>query len=86
MSIHNPVEKCSACGERRSEIELLRLVKNKDQILIDPQEDLPGREVYLCPSKLCIKYARENNLLTDKLKTEIDDDIYKNIMEEIGND
>ncbi len=86
MSIHNPVEKCLACGERRAEIELLRLVKNKNQILIDPQETLPGREVYLCPNEICVKNARENNLLTKQLKTTIDDDIYNNIMEEIIND
>ena len=86
MSFNNPIKKCIACGERRSEVELLRLVKNKDQVLIDPNGNLPGREVYLCPSKLCIEDAREKELLSKNLKTKITDDVYNNIMEEIGNE
>jgi len=86
MSFHNPVEKCAACGERRSEMELLRLVKNKDQILIDPNGNMPGREVYLCPNKLCLEDAREKSLISENLKTKITDDVYNNIMEEIGNE
>ena len=86
MSVHNPVKKCAACGERRSEIELLRIVKNKDQILIDPQGNLPGREVYLCPNRICIEEARDDNLISKGLKTEITDSIYNDIMEEIGNE
>lgn len=80
------VRKCLACGQIKSEIELLRLVKNKDQILIDPRGDLPGRDAYICPNKLCVQKAEDNNLLESELKTEIPDNLYNEIMEEIGND
>ena len=86
MSTHNPVKKCIACGDRRSEIELIKIVKNKDQVIVDPVNNLPGRGVYICPSKICIKEAKENNLLSDALKTTISDEFYNNIMEEIGNE
>lgn len=86
MSGHDPFRKCIACGSRRNEIELLRIVKNKDQILIDPGSDLPGRGAYICPNKNCITKSQENNLLGKALKTEISDDFYQKIMEEIGNE
>ena len=86
MSRHTKIRKCIACGERRSEIELIKIVKNKDQVKIDPAGDLPGREVYLCPSDVCIEKAKDNELLSDALKTSITDDLYNKIMEEIGND
>lgn len=86
MNTHMSIRKCDACGTRKSEVELLRLVKNKNQILIDPRGDLPGRDVYLCPSELCIEDARENNLLEKKLKTSVPDNFYQEIMEEIGNE
>lgn len=86
LSGHEPIRKCIACGSRRNEIELLRIVKNKDQILIDPGSDLPGRGAYLCPSENCINKSQENNLLEKALKTEISDNFYHKIMEEIGND
>ncbi|MFW5987995.1 MAG: YlxR family protein [bacterium] len=86
MATYNPIKKCIACGERRNEIELIKIVKNKNQVLVDPANDLPGRGVYICPNRVCINQAKENNLLSDALKTTISEEFYNNIMEEIGNE
>ncbi|MFW5998169.1 MAG: YlxR family protein [Bacillota bacterium] len=86
MPNYNPVKKCIACGERRNEIELIKIVKNKNQVLVDPSNNLPGRGVYICPNQICINKAKDNNLLSDALKTNINDKFYNDIMEEIINE
>ena len=86
MNMDIPVRKCVACGARKSKIELLRIVKNKDQILIDPRGDLPGRGAYLCPDDRCINQAEKQGILKEELKTSIPEDFYNDILEEIGNE
>ncbi len=86
MDIPASVNKCIACKKRKSEQELMRVVKNKNQILVDPRGDLPGRGAYLCPDELCVNKARENKLLKKELKTDIPDDFYAEILEKIGSE
>ena len=86
MDNHSMIRKCIACGTRKSKVELLRLVKNKDQILVDPRGNLPGRGAYICPDELCIDKAQENNLISDELKTTVSEDFYNDLMGEIGNE
>jgi len=84
MDIKHPIRKCVACGDRKNKREMLRIVKNKDKILIDPRGTLPGRGAYLCPDQLCIEKAKKKNALNKALKTSISDNFYNEIMEEIG--
>lgn len=86
MNMDIPVRKCVACGARKSQIEMLRVVKNKDQILIDPRGDLPGRGAYICPDDRCVDQAINEKILEKQLKTSIPEDFYNDILEEIGNE
>ncbi len=80
------VRKCVACGKHKSEFELIKIVNNNEQILIDPEVDLPGRGAYICPNQDCLEKAKEENGIEQALKTSISGDIYKKLMEEISNE
>ncbi|MFW5986260.1 MAG: RNase P modulator RnpM [Halanaerobiales bacterium] len=80
-----PFRKCIACGERKSKIEMIRIVNNKGKILIDPDGKLPGRGAYICPDPVCVENAIKNNEIKKALKTDIPEEIYEQLTEEIGN-
>ncbi len=79
-----PIRKCIACGARKNKMELVRIVNNKGKIIIDPRGNIPGRGAYICPSEQCLKNAQKNNKIEKALKTEIPDEIYNKLTEEIG--
>lgn len=81
-----PVRKCVGCGARRSQVDLLRIVKNNDQLHVDPRGNLPGRGVYICPNRQCLKAARKQGSLASALKTTVPEEFYNELMEEIGNE
>jgi len=79
----SPLEECAGCGDLRDEIELMRIVNNKGDIKVDPGQDVPGRGVHLCPQVECLELACDNGGLKQGLKTEITDEIFDSLVEEI---
>ena len=81
----SPIRKCVGCGTRRDKIELIRVVNNKNEIVIDPGGSLSGRGAYLCPNHDCLEKARKKNKLSNALKTKLSEDFYQKLVEEINN-
>lgn len=81
----SPIRQCVGCGARRDKVELLRVVNNKNEILVDPRGNLPGRGAYLCPNQECLDKAWENGNLSKALKTDLSDELYQKLVEEINN-
>ena len=80
-----PIRQCVGCGARRDKVELLRVVNNKNEILVDPRGNLPGRGAYLCPNQECLNKAWKNGKLNKALKTELSEELYQKLVEEINN-
>ena len=71
--------------------ELLRIVKNKDNIVkVDEKGKEAGRGAYICYNKECLEKAKKNKKLEKALNTKIDEEIYieieKNIEMKNGGD
>ena len=81
-----PIRQCVGCGARRDKVELIRIVNNKNEILIDPRGNLPGRGAYLCPNMECLEKARNDNKLNKALKTDVSEAFYQELVEEIDNE
>ena len=72
-----PTRMCSGCMIRRPKFELTRIVAHLDgKAIIDTEQNLPGRGVYVCLSKSCIEQAEKKNRFARGLKREIDKTIY----------
>lgn len=86
-----PQRTCSVCRTQKNKNELLRIVKNKDNIIkVDETGKQPGRGAYICYDIECLKKAQKSKKLEQALEIKIEDEIYeqiKNIIErKIGGD
>ena len=72
-----PTRMCSGCMIRRPKKELTRIVALSDgKAIIDDEQNLPGRGVYVCLNRSCIEKAEKKNRFAVGLKREIDKTIY----------
>lgn len=86
-----PQRTCSVCRTQKNKNELLRIVKNKDNIIkIDEKGKEPGRGAYICYDIECLEKAQKRKGLEKALEIKIEDEIYeqmKNLIEKkIGGD
>ena len=86
-----PQRTCSVCRAQKNKNELLRIVKNKENIMkVDETGKQPGRGAYICYDMECLKKARKSKKLEQALEMKIEDETYeqiKNIIErKIGGD
>ena len=86
-----PQRTCSVCRTQKNKNELLRVVKNKDNIInVDEIGKQPGRGAYICYDMECLEKAKKSKKIEKALEIKIEDEIYeqmKNVIEKkIGGD
>ena len=86
-----PQRTCSVCRTQKNKNELLRIVKNKDNIIkVDETGKQSGRGAYICYDMECLEKAQKSKRLEKALEIKIEDEIYeqmKNVIEKkIGGD
>lgn len=81
-----PQRSCVICKTQKNKEELLRIVKNKENIVkIDEKGKGAGRGAYICYDINCLNKAKKNKKIESSLNTKIDDTIYSQIEEIIKN-
>ena len=86
-----PQRTCTVCRTQKNKNELLRIVKNKENIIkVDEKGKEPGRGAYICLNMECLEKAKKTKQLEKALDIKINDEIYdeiKNIIEsKVGGD
>ena len=77
---------CNGCMEMKPKKELIRVVKtNEEEVLVDLTGKKSGRGAYVCKSIECLEKAFKAKRLNKNLQTNISDDIYNKLKEEILN-
>ena len=72
-----PQRTCSVCRTPKNKNELLRIVKNKDNIInVDESGKLSGRGAYICYDMECLEKAQKSKRLEKALEIKIEDEIY----------
>ena len=75
-----PQRTCSVCRTQKNKNELLRIVKNKDNIIkVDETGKQPGRGAYICYDMECLKKAQKSKKLEQALEMKIEDETYEQI-------
>ncbi len=75
-----PQRTCMGCNEKKNKIELIRIVKNKEnQIHIDETGKMEGRGAYLCEDIKCLEKVIKSKRLEKILDIKISDEIYENL-------
>lgn len=73
-----PQRTCSVCRTQKNKKELLRIVKNKDNIIkVDENGKQPGRGAYICYDMECLEKAQKSKRLEKALEIKIKDEIYE---------
>ncbi|MEG0571094.1 MAG: YlxR family protein [Oscillospiraceae bacterium] len=79
-----PLRKCTGCNQMKAKIELVRVVKNKEnEIFLDLTGKKPGRGAYVCNSLECFKKARKSRGFERAFSCRISDELYDSLEKEI---
>lgn len=82
-----PLRMCNGCMEMKPKKELIRIVKSPEgDVSIDLTGKKSGRGAYICRSKECFEKAFKSKRLNKNLETNISQDIYDKLKEEISDD
>ena len=82
-----PMRMCVGCGEMKPKIELTRIVKTAEgDIFIDPKGKENGRGAYICHSTDCLNKAIKAKRLERAFGTQIDEDVYNTLKEDLSTD
>ena len=82
-----PQRKCVGCGEMKSKKELIRVVRSPEgDISLDLNGKKAGRGAYVCPDKECITKAYKGHRLEKALEKQVNDDVYKKLLEELNHE
>ena len=73
-----PQRTCSVCRTQKNKNELLRIVKNKENIIkVDETGKQSGRGAYICYDMECLEKAQKRKGLEKALEIKIEDEIYE---------
>lgn len=81
-----PERTCIGCGESKPKKELLRIVKDKENVIsIDLTGKKNGRGAYICNNVECLEKAIKSNRLSKSFEQSIDKEIYEKLRDVIVN-
>ncbi|MDO5516202.1 MAG: YlxR family protein [Clostridium sp.] len=82
-----PLRMCTGCMEMKPKKELIRIVKTPEgEICVDLTGKKSGRGAYVCRNIECFEKAYKAKRLSRNLETQISDEIYDKLKEEISNE
>ena len=75
-----PQRTCTVCRAQKNKNELLRIVKNKENIIkVDEIGKQPGRGAYICYDMDCLGKAIKTKKIEKALEIKINNEIYEQI-------
>ncbi|MDN6162375.1 MAG: YlxR family protein [Atopostipes sp.] len=84
MAKKRPLRKCIVSGEMKPKEDMIRIVRNKDgEVFIDETGKKNGRGAYVSLDPDKVEKAKEENLLSGILKTNIPEDFYGQLLERV---
>ena len=81
-----PLRRCVVTKEQLPKVELLRIVKNKEnEVFVDLTGKANGRGAYIKKDATVLKTAKDKKILERALETQINEDVYEEIEKVITN-
>ena len=76
--------KCIGCGQIKNREDLVKITRENSHgsIIINPNNKIFGRSVYLCYNKSCIETAFKKNKISKILKASVPEDLKGKILNE----
>lgn len=81
-----PLRMCTGCMEMKPKKELIRVVKSPEgDVSVDLTGKKSGRGAYVCKNEECLEKAFKAKRLSRNLDTQISEEVYNKLREEINN-
>lgn len=81
-----PLRMCTGCMEMKPKKELIRVVKSPEgEVSVDLTGKKSGRGAYVCKNEECLEKAFKAKRLSRNLETQISEEVYNRLREEINN-
>ena len=77
-----PMRTCVACRTTKPKKELIRIVKNGEEISLDRTGKKNGRGAYICDDQNCLEKLKKGKILNKVFSLPVSDDVYAKIEEE----
>ncbi len=77
-----PTRTCIACRLQNDKNNLIRIVKNNDEIKLDVTGKMSGRGAYICNSLECVEKCIKSKALNRTFKTNINPEVYEQLKED----
>ena len=79
-----PMRQCLGCREMKPKAALIRVVRSPEgEISLDGRGKASGRGAYVCKDSGCLKKARKSKAIERSLETQIPDEIYDRLEQEM---
>ena len=78
------VRMCAVSRQKLEREQLFRVVKTKEGVFFDPTYKMQGRGVYIKKDLAVIKTAHDRKLLSRALKSEVNEDIFITLIENLS--
>ena len=79
-----PMRQCVGCREMKPKRELCRVVRSPEgAVTLDFRGKANGRGAYVCPNADCLKKAIKTNALARALETEIPQEVYEVLQQQM---
>ena len=80
-----PMRMCNGCMEMKPKKEMIRVVKNAEgEVSVDLTGKKSGRGAYICRDTECLEKAFKARRLNKNLQTNIDNEVYDRLRDEIN--
>lgn len=77
-----PMRTCIACRQSKPKKELIRVVKNGEEISLDKTGKANGRGAYVCDDIECIRKLNKQKLLNRVFSMQVEQSVYDKLSEE----
>lgn len=79
-----PLRMCLGCQEMKAKRELIRVVKNNENLIsLDDKGKKPGRGAYICKKIECFEKAKKAKRFEKAFECKVEDDIYSELKKEL---
>ena len=79
-----PLRKCVGCMQSFEKKDLIRVVRSPEgEVSLDFGGKKSGRGAYICKDAKCLKKAQKSRRIDKSLDTEIPDEVYERLAEEL---
>ena len=75
-----PERTCIVCRTKKDKSEFIRIVKTKEDIVLDKTGKVAGRGAYICDSLECINKCKKTHALNRAFKQEVSEQTYTDLV------